>query len=112
MADPSPLVAAITAVPPTIAAVGALLYARLAKSEAAGANAATNHQGPDEPKLVDRTAGIDRKVTGLVDELRTVSADVSELHRGVASCATEIGAVSQKLDRHLAFHQEEREQGR
>lgn len=96
------LSAAITAIPPTIAAVGALLYARSAKGEAAGANRAVNHKAPDTPTISEQVDEMHGQMSQVLDEQQ-------ELRSGVATCAKEIGAVSIKLDRHLAHHRIEDE---
>lgn len=111
------LIAAIAAVPPTIMAYGALRQARAGKIQAAGANRAVNDVGEGEGTLKEKVADIDRATRGLVDELRTVTADVGELHSGQAQLRTgqaEIAAgladMNAKVDRHLAAHQIEREE--
>lgn len=102
----------VVAVGPTLVGLAALRQATLSKREAAAANRAVNHQGPDEPSLVEKVTSIDKRTAGMVDEMRTLSDGHDELNRGLTGCAVAIGEVGHKVDRHLAFHQEQREQHR
>lgn len=103
------VVAAIAALPPTIMAYASLRESRKAKVEAAGANAATNHQGPGQPSLVEMVKSVDQRTRGLVDEVQTLTRGQDELHGGVARCTVAIGELDLKVDRHLATHQADRE---
>lgn len=106
MSDPA-VAAAIAAIPPTIMAYVAVRESRKAKVEAAGANAATNHQAPGQPSLVEMVKDVDKRTRGLVDEVQTLTNGQDELHRGVARCTVAIGELDAKVDRHLAAHQEQ-----
>lgn len=102
--------AALASIGPTLIGVAAVVQSTLAKREAAGANRAVNHQGEDQPTLAERNSKIERIVTGMADEMKTLAEGHDEFNRGLTDCAVAIGEVGRKVDRHLAFHQEQQEQ--
>lgn len=103
------IVACVGSIGPTLVGAAAFVQATRGRREAAAANRAVNHQGPNATTLVEKVDQLSVAAAGLADEQRTITADIGELHKGVARCAVEISEARQQLTTHLAQHQADHE---
>ena len=74
------LIALITIVPPTIAAIAALIQVRRLTKPLNEVNAAVNHRKPGERRLVEMVDDIHAEVREIRDDVRRVQDDLGQ-HR-------------------------------
>ncbi len=84
------VIAIVAAIPPTIAAAAAWRSTRKMRKPLDEVNAAVNHRTPGERRLVE-----------------TVNYIATEL----AQHRSDLARIDQRLERHLAYHQEIEEEG-
>lgn len=95
------LVSLIVGIPATVAAYGSMG----ARREATAANRAVNHRPEGEKSAI-------QLIEQLSDDMGVMKQDQAAARSDIRAARSELGAVSRKLDGHLAFHQSEHEKGR
>lgn len=106
-AEATVIVAVIGAIPATIAAISATKAAQ----QAGAANRAVNDVGNDQPKLRDIVQRIDEAQTTQSARLDSIDGQLARGADRMAALETGVAGLSARLDRHLAWHQDEAEQG-